>query len=57
MSAVHTTFSDIIHPVQDFFLQIKDDEWGGAFVDLLDDWEIVDKSIREVRQVYTETIY
>ena len=45
MSAVRTTFSDIIHPEQDFFLQIKDDEWGGAFVDLLDDREIVDKSI------------
>ena len=36
MSAVCTTFSDI-HPEQDFFLQIKDDERDGAFVDLLDD--------------------
>ena len=46
MSAVRTTFSDV-HPEQDFFLQIKDDEWRGAFVDLLDDREIVDKSIVE----------
>ena len=30
---------------EDFFLQIKDEEWGGEFVDLSDEQEIPDKSV------------
>ena len=38
------TFKDVIEG-QDFFLQVKSEEWGGLFVDLKDDEEVVDKSV------------
>ena len=43
---VRTAFMDVIAEA-DFFLQLKDDEWGGEFVDLVGQ-EIPDHSILRV---------
>ena len=43
-SAIHLTLSDVLVLHHNFFLQVKSEEWGGAFVDLLSD-NIVDKSV------------
>ena len=48
--AIKETFSDILKPEQDFFLQVKTDEsgaWGGVFIDVLKQ-EIVDKAVINV---------
>ncbi len=42
--AIQATFSDVLLPGQTFFLQLKSEEWGGAFIDLLQG-EIPDKSV------------
>ena len=41
---IKATFSDVLLPGQTFFLQIKSEEWGGVFIDLLEK-EIPDKSV------------
>ena len=33
--AVRVSFGDILRSDQEFFLQIKNEEWGGAFVDIV----------------------
>ena len=38
------TFKDVIEG-HDFFLQVKSEEWGGLFVDLNDDEQVLDKSV------------
>ena len=43
--AICETFKDVLEPNQDFFLQIKSEEWGGVFVDLTNDQEVGDKSV------------
>lgn len=45
MKAVQVTFSDVLQPGQDFFLQVKCEEWEGAFVDLVGSQEIADRSL------------
>ena len=43
--ATRDTFADVLRPGQDFFLQIKSEEWGGAFIDLLGNQRIAEKPI------------
>jgi len=43
--AIKAAFSDVLLPGQTFFLQIKSEEWGGVFVDILQQAEIPDKSM------------
>ena len=53
--AVQIKFKDILNPRQEFFLQIKSEEWGGAFLDLLGSEKIADKSVvRAVIKPMTE---
>lgn len=56
--AVRVTFADVLQPGQDFFLQIKSEEWGGAFIDLLGNQRIAEKPIfRAVVKPVTEVSY
>ena len=61
MASVKDVFSDVLLKDQLFFLQIKDEEWGGAFVELQEDRMVPDKSVIEavpVRvQSHTEVCY
>ena len=41
-AAVRTTFRDVI---RQFFLQMKSEDWGGDFVELLEDQTISDKAV------------
>ena len=43
MEAVRHTFRDVLAPHGEFFMQIKRDEWGGAFVDLSEEEEVADR--------------
>ena len=53
--AVKATFKDVLLPGRSFFLQLKSEEWGGVFLDLLPNDDIPDKSvIRAVLQPTTE---
>ena len=36
-AAVKAAFSDVLSEEQEFFLQMKSEDWGGAFVELLQD--------------------
>jgi len=40
--AIQAAFNDLLLPGQTFFLQMKCEEWGGVFVDLLEK-EVPDK--------------
>ena len=46
--AIRVSFKDILQPGQDFFLQLKSEEWGGVFLDLLQSQEIFDRSVVNV---------
>ena len=55
--AIRESFKDIQRMDQGFFLQIKNDEWGGVFVDMQDGQEIADRSVvRAVLKPGTEVI-
>ena len=43
--AVKTTFKDVLLPGRSFFFQLKSEDWGGVFLDLLPEDEIPDKSV------------
>ena len=45
MSEIRNAFSDVLQPGQEFFLKVKREEWGGVFVDVQKNDEIVDKSV------------
>ena len=45
MQAVRVEFNDILQPGQEFFLQLKSEEWNGEFLDLMGSREIDDKTI------------
>ena len=45
VQAIRVTFTDILQPDQNFFLQIKSKEWEGEFIDLLGNQKIPEKSI------------
>ena len=45
--AIKETFGDILKSDQEFFIQAKNEEWGGLFLDVLDQ-EIVDKAVVNV---------
>ena len=49
-AAVKMAFSDVLCG-QEFFLQIKDEEWGGAFVELTEDMAVPDKSVVEAKRI------
>ena len=46
-AAVRAQFGDILSEKQDFFLHIKDEDWGGAFVELLEEQNVSDKAVIE----------
>ena len=46
-AAVRTEFGDVLLEKQDFFLQIKDEDWGGAFVELQEEQTVADKAVIE----------
>ena len=43
LPAVKTAFGDLLNDTQSLVLQLKDEDWGGAFIDLQDQ-EIQDRS-------------
>ena len=43
-TAVRKAFSDVITPTDEVFLQIKDETWGGMFIDLVDQ-DVPDRSV------------
>ena len=43
-TAVRNAFSDVIAPTDEVFLQIKDETWGGMFIDLVDQ-DVPDRSV------------
>lgn len=45
--ATKETFGDILKSDQEFFIQVKNEEWGGVFLDVLDQ-EIIDKAVVNV---------
>ena len=45
--AIQGKFADVLPPGQDFFLQLKNEEWG-EFLDLQGDEKIADKSTIKV---------
>ena len=47
MEAIRRSFQDVLAQ-QEFFMQIKREEWGGAFVDVSEEEEIADRSIMKV---------
>ena len=47
LTAILSVFSDKLPPKSSLILQIRDDEWGGMFVDLISQ-EILDKSVVKV---------
>ena len=53
--AIQDTFKDILQPGQEFFLQLKSEEWGGVFLNLLGQAVIADRSVvRAVVKPVTE---
>ena len=45
MQAIRTTFKDNLQSGQEFSLQLKNEEWGGEFIDLEGTQEIADRSV------------
>ena len=45
--AIKETFGDVLKSGQEFYIQVKNEEWGGLFLDVLDQ-EIVDKAVINV---------
>ena len=43
-TAVRKAFSDVITPTDEVFLQVKDETWGGMFIDLVDQ-DVPDRSV------------
>ena len=53
--AIRISFKDILQPGQEFFLQLKSEDWGGEFIDLQGTQEIADRSVvRAVIKPVTE---
>lgn len=45
--AIKEMFGDVLKSDQEFFIQVKNEEWGGFFLDVLDQ-EIFDKAVINV---------
>ena len=43
--AIRISFEDVLQPGQEFFLQLKSEDWGGEFIDLQGTQEIADRSV------------
>lgn len=55
IQAIRDSFKDIVQPGQEFFLQLKSEEWGGVFLDMLGQTVIADRSVvRAVMKPATE---
>ena len=53
--AVCVTFADILRTDQEFFLQLRNEDWGGVFVDMLGTEDVANKSVcRAVLKSATE---
>ena len=53
--AVKEVFGDVLKLNQDFFIQVKKEQWSGMFIDVLDE-DIVDKAIVNVIVKATEQV-
>ena len=42
---IRNVLEDMLSPGQQFFLQIKDDDWGGEFIDVPDGMKVADRSV------------
>ena len=47
--AIVESFRDVLNTTEDLLVQVKSEEWGGEFVDVLDSDSIPDKSIIKAR--------
>ena len=43
--AIREAFKDVMRSDQEFFLQIKNQEWGGMYVDLVGTEQVANKSV------------
>ena len=42
---IRDVFGDLLGAEQRFFLQLKDDDWGGEFIDVPDGLKVADRSV------------
>ena len=42
---MRASFKDVLQPGQNVFLQLKSEEWGGAFLDMLETDSVPDRSV------------
>ena len=54
--AIRSTFRDVLLDDDDFFLQVKDEEWAGEFVDVLPSVSIADKSVLGLKLLRKERV-
>ena len=54
-AAVRSAFGDVLVEDQDFILQMKSEDWGGAFVEVMDGQTIPDKATIEAVAVQKRT--
>ena len=54
-AAVKSAFRDVLLEDQDLILQMKNEDWGGAFVEVIDDQTIPDKATIEAVAVQKRT--
>ena len=43
--AIRASFKDVLQPGQNIFLQLKSEEWGGAFLNMLETDSMPDRSV------------
>lgn len=43
--AIRVSFNNVLQPGQEFFLQVKNEEWEGVFLDLLEDKDVTDWAV------------
>ena len=48
VQAIQVKFKDVLQPGQEFFMQLRSDEWGGAFLDVFGNQEVADRSVVKV---------
>jgi len=49
LEAIRNTFSDVLPCTAQFILQIKNENWGGDFLDISKSGEVPDRSVLKVR--------
>ena len=57
LALAKNVFKDFISEQEQFFLKIKDEEWGGEFVDVMPGQKLPHKSHLEMIKVYIKPCY